>query len=151
MGCPRDEVKGKTIAVGVQGSNGFQLSVWLQSLHLHLGQITQCGLPTTSVCMTNHCDRASLQPTQLNTYACEQTKTHSYGHKSTCSPLITNTEPWTLYSKLSLHDSTKPEGTFESYVVSFKANLLFLCCILFWCCWLSLPVKDLQKGKSLHH
>lgn len=81
MGNSWAEVKGKTMVVGDKGSYSLLLNVWLQILHLHLGQITQCGLPTTSVCMTNHCDRASFQPTQLNTYACEQTKTHSYGYK----------------------------------------------------------------------
>lgn len=119
MRKPWAEVKGKTIVVGDQGSNSFQLSVWLQSLHLHLGQITQCGLPTT-VCMTNHCDRAGLQPTQLHTYARGQTKTNFTvcGHKRAHFFLITALEIVT--------------GTSTSKVVSFKAQHVFLYCVLFF-------------------
>lgn len=143
---------------GVQGSNSFQLSVWLQSLHLHLGQITQCGLPTTSVCMTNHCNGAKLQPTRLNTYACEKTKTHAYGHKSMCSeyvsPLITNTERWTLYRKLLLHDSKKKKKKKRTHSNRkwsvLRPNIYFCVVGCSITCWHSPPVKELQKGKSLH-
>lgn len=43
----------------------------------------QCGLQTTSVCMTNHCERASLQPTQPNTYVWEQIDTLMWVQKHT--------------------------------------------------------------------
>lgn len=49
----------------------------------------QRGLQTTSVCVTNHSERAGLQPTQLNTCTWEQTKAHSHGCKCTRSPLMT--------------------------------------------------------------
>lgn len=74
MENPWAKVKGKTIVVGDRGGNSLQLgSDWLHSLHLHLGQITQYGLPTT-VCMTNDRDRANLQPTQPHTFTCNRKK-----------------------------------------------------------------------------
>lgn len=96
----RGEGRGSSLQLG---------SDWLHSLHLHLGQITQYGLPTT-VCMTNDRGRANLQPTQPHTFTCNRKKSAHFSVITTCDTY--------LKAATILH------------VVSFETKHLFLCFLL---------------------
>lgn len=116
---------------GVQGNKSFQLSTWLQSLHLHLGQIMQCGLLTTSVCVTNHCNKRP--PT----------------HTAPCLRWWANQDTITLMlwwptqifvQQLIITCPNNNRGNSE-----VTAKHLFV----LWCGWHFSPVKELQKGQII--
>lgn len=148
MGNPWAKVKGKKIAVGVQGSNSLELSVWLQSLHLHLGQITQRGLPSTSVCMTNHCDRASLQLTQPNIYSTLVSKQRQAHMDTGVHILLWSPKKSLGHCTASYYYYTwqyRKQGNFQVIGGQLKSQTSIF--VLF-CDVASIP-KGLQKGKSL--